>query len=114
MNHALEPTRRCVFFSWNAFGCSPVHTSGLNPDAPDEPVSKSRGEDVPDVVANTFLDNVSPDMLKNLSLAFLKHRERESAFSSTPPPHSIIDISKDGSKRPPCVGVLKCIWQPWR
>jgi hypothetical protein len=35
------------------------------------------GQDAPDIVANTFLDQTSEDQLKQIGYAFLSHRERK-------------------------------------
>ena len=38
---------------------------------------ESPGKDAPDIVANTFLENVTDEELSRVSIGFLKHRERE-------------------------------------
>lgn len=35
------------------------------------------GEDAPDIVANTFLDQISEDQMRDVGYAFLEHRERK-------------------------------------
>ena len=38
------------------------------------------GQDAPDIVANTFLDQTSEEQLKQIGYAFLSHRERRFVF----------------------------------
>jgi len=35
------------------------------------------GEDAPDIVANTFLDQISEEQMRDVGYAFLDHRECE-------------------------------------
>lgn len=46
-----------------------LHHRGLTP-----------GQDAPDIVASTFLDQTSEEQLKKVGYAFLSHRERKFVF----------------------------------
>ena len=51
------------------------------------------GEDAPDIVANTFLDQVTTQQLEDIGLSFLEHRERRSVFVIVKPADAAISIS---------------------
>ena len=51
------------------------------------------GEDAPDIVANTFLAQMSEKTLQDIGYGFLDHRERETNTSFYPEKESTIDRS---------------------
>lgn len=74
MNEALERTRKYVEFSTviSLSNSVLIPFSGLMPN-----------EDAPDIVANTFLAEVTAEELDRVGRAFLTHRECMSAHPGT-------------------------------
>jgi hypothetical protein len=66
MREAIVRHRQYVLIMLHSFRWLTLHHRGLIP-----------GQDAPDIVANTFLDQTSEEQLEKIGHAFLSHRERE-------------------------------------